>query len=146
MTKRELLFSITKKDFSISHFSGKGAGGQHRNKHQNCVRLKHDESGTTTTGQSHRDRPNNLKEAFNNMVKHPKFKVWYSSKIKEVMDGMSIEDKVDKMMAPENLMVEGKEDGEWKELNQCNHTFYPVYKGDNVTGKRCDKCGKQIWN
>jgi protein subunit release factor A len=43
--KKELLFSVTKKDFNVDYFSGKGAGGQYRNKHQNCVRLKHIESG-----------------------------------------------------------------------------------------------------
>ena len=26
---KELLFSVTKKDFDITYFSGKGAGGQH---------------------------------------------------------------------------------------------------------------------
>ena len=34
--QKELLFSVTKKDFSITWFSGTGAGGQYRNKHQNC--------------------------------------------------------------------------------------------------------------
>ena len=39
MTK-ELLFHAERKDFRIDYFSGTGAGGQYRNKHQNCVRLR----------------------------------------------------------------------------------------------------------
>jgi len=50
MKNRELLFSITKDDFIIEWYFGSGSGGQHRNKHQNCCRLKHVESGVITTG------------------------------------------------------------------------------------------------
>ena len=55
---KEILFSVTKKDFEITYFSGKGAGGQHRNKHQNCVRLKHKDTGIITTGQDQRSKKN----------------------------------------------------------------------------------------
>lgn len=67
MAKKELIASYTKKDFDIQWFSGTGAGGQHRNKHQNCVRIVHKDSGITTTGQNHRSRVQNFKEAFNEM-------------------------------------------------------------------------------
>lgn len=49
MTKQHLR-SWTKDDFDIDWFSGSGAGGQHRNKHQNCVRLKDKETGITCVG------------------------------------------------------------------------------------------------
>jgi hypothetical protein len=29
--------------------------------------------------------------------------------------------------------------------DKCTHSFYNVYKGDNVTGQRCSKCSKQEW-
>ena len=48
--KEKPLLTLTKKHFEITFFSGKGAGGQHRNKHQNCVRIHHVESGVTVTG------------------------------------------------------------------------------------------------
>ena len=65
---RELLFSVTKKDLKIDYFSGTGGGGQHRNKHQNCVRMHHKDSGASSTGQSSKERKSNLKEAFNNII------------------------------------------------------------------------------
>jgi len=77
----ELLFSVTKKDFHVSYFSGRGAGGQHRNKHQNCVRLIHKDTKVISTGQSHRSRQDNLREALNGMMRNPKFSFWLNSKV-----------------------------------------------------------------
>lgn len=114
---RELLFSITKKDFEIQYFSGTGAGGQYRNKHQNCVRLKHKETGIIVTGQSNRERPSNTKEAFKNLMEHPKFRLWYNGKIQEILSGKSIEQKVDEMMKIQNLKVECKINDKWEEYN-----------------------------
>lgn len=61
--------NFTKKDFRVDWFSGTGAGGQYRNKHQNCCRITHKESGLRATGQSHRERPANQKEAFDKLAK-----------------------------------------------------------------------------
>lgn len=69
VSKKELIFSATKKDFKIDWFSGTGAGGQHRNKHQNCCRITHIETGLVAVGQTERDRPSNQKIAFRNLVK-----------------------------------------------------------------------------
>lgn len=108
---KELLFSVTKKDFDINYFSGTGAGGQHRNKHQNCVRLKHLESGIITTGQNHRDRKANLKDAFNSMVNNTQFKIWLNRKIYEQTekyekDLKNLEKRVDEAMEEKNLRIE----------------------------------------
>ncbi len=65
---REPIFSATKKDFKIEWYSGTGAGGQHRNKHRNYCRLTHIESGITTQGSEHRERPANLRAALRNMA------------------------------------------------------------------------------
>lgn len=114
---KELLFSITKKDLVIEYFSGTGAGGQYRNRHPNCVRLKHPESGALVTGQSNRERPANLREAFKNLIDNPLFKIWHSRKAMECLTGETIEQKVEKAMAPENLKVEGKDaQGRWVEV------------------------------
>lgn len=104
--KRKLLFSVTKKDFDIEYYSGTGAGGQHRNKHQNCVRMKHPPSGVTTTGQSNKSREANLREAFRNMVNHGDFKMWHNRRVREELTGVRIEETVRDMMREENLRIE----------------------------------------
>ena len=72
--ERTPIHSATRKDFRVDWFSGRGAGGQYRNKHQNCVRITHIKTGITTTGQEARDRPTNFRVAFRKMadllVKH----------------------------------------------------------------------------
>lgn len=60
---------LTRKDFSIDWFSGTGGGGQHRNKHQNCCRIVHLETGIMATGQTERDRPSNQAKAFKELAK-----------------------------------------------------------------------------
>lgn len=119
-SKKELLFSVTKKDLNITYFSGTGGGGQHRNKHQNCVRMKHADSGASVTGQSNKERKSNIKEAFLNLVGHPKFKMWQTRKAMEVIEGKTLEKKVEDMMQPENLKVEGKGAcGVWCSCDKC---------------------------
>lgn len=108
---RELLFSITKKDFDVNWFSGKGAGGQHRNKHQNCVRLKHRDSGVIVTGQNSRSRKENIKAALQNLVNHPKFKIWHTRKVNEEL---GVFDKVDGMM--KDIKIEVIKNGMWVEV------------------------------
>ncbi len=113
--KKELLFSVTKKDLKVEYFSGTGAGGQHRNKHQNCVRIHHSDSGVIVTGQSNRERVANRREAIKNLVTHPKFKMWQNLKVQESLIGKSIEEVVEKMVIPKHLKIEIKEDGKWKD-------------------------------
>jgi protein subunit release factor A len=64
----ELIFHADRKDFRIDYFSGTGAGGQYRNKHQNCVRLVHIATGIMTTGQEQRSREQNMRDAFRKMA------------------------------------------------------------------------------
>jgi len=104
---RELLFSVTKKDLKIDFFSGTGAGGQHRNRNKNCVRIHHLDSGAIVTGQSYKSRKDNIREAFKNLVKNPKFKIWHSRKVNEI--GENIEEKIDRMM--EDIKIEFRKNG-----------------------------------
>ena len=54
--------SFSDKDFKIEWFSGKGKGGQHRNKHQNCCRVIHVPTGMREARQG-RVREHNLDQA-----------------------------------------------------------------------------------
>lgn len=60
---------LRRKDFRVDWFSGRGGGGQYRNKHQNCCRITHIATGLISTGQSNRDRPSNQREAFESLVR-----------------------------------------------------------------------------
>lgn len=59
----------TKKDFRLDWYSGSGAGGQHRNKHQNCCRITHIESGMVENGTESRSRVDNQRVAFTRLAK-----------------------------------------------------------------------------
>jgi len=110
---RQLLFSVTKKDLDIQFFSGSGAGGQHRNKHQNCVRMYHKDSGVRSTGQSSKERKANLREAFKNLTQHGRFRMWQNMKIQEVQKGKTLEKEIDESLCIENLKVEYNREGKW---------------------------------
>ena len=110
------LVSVTKKDLEITYYSGTGKGGQHRNKHQNCVRIKHEPSGVIVTAADTRSRDTNLRKAFLRLTEHKKFKAWVrleSSRAMGLFD--AIEEEVNRQMKPENLKVEVKENGKWVE-------------------------------
>jgi len=69
---------LTDKDFSIDWYSGQGAGGQHRNKHQNCCRVTHIESGIITQGTESRSREENKARAYKRMI--PLLEEWYGER------------------------------------------------------------------
>ncbi len=54
-------------DFRIEWYSGTGAGGQHRNKHQNSCRITYLPTGLVTTAQC-RSRVNSLEQAKTNIL------------------------------------------------------------------------------
>lgn len=56
---------FTEKDFTFEWFSGQGKGGQHRNKHQNCCKVTHTESGIKANGTGSKSRESNKKNAMN---------------------------------------------------------------------------------
>lgn len=68
MKEKQIL--VSKKDLKIEWFSGGGgAGGQHKNRHNNCCRITHIPSGATGQATNSRSQKENQKNAFNAMFK-----------------------------------------------------------------------------
>jgi peptide chain release factor 1 len=59
-------FTVDEQDMIIEWYSGTGAGGQHRNKHQNSCRIRHTPTGIVVTAQC-RSRQNSYAEAVANL-------------------------------------------------------------------------------
>lgn len=110
---RELLFSVTKKDFRVDTFRAGGPGGQNVNKVETAVRITHIESGAVSSCQEHRTQLQNKTSAFKRLVESEVFKTWHRNKTSEMLMKKSIENQVDEMMQPENLKVESKYGNKW---------------------------------
>lgn len=113
--KKEYLFSITKKDFDIQTFKSGGPGGQHQNKTDSGVRIIHKESGAKGESRTHKSQLQNKREALRRLTETSEFKVWLNRKFYEKIEGLTIEDKVDEQMSPENLKVEVRGKSGWTE-------------------------------
>lgn len=76
---------IREEDFKIEWYSGTGAGGQHRNKHQNSCRITHIPTGITTTAQC-RSRVTSLNEAKEALIEQLKQKNYMQKKTELAID------------------------------------------------------------
>lgn len=121
MTK-ELIFSVTKKDFDIQAFRAGGKGGQNQNKTNSGCRIMHKESGAVAESRDTRSFHENQRSAFRKLIESPKFKLWHKIEVaKRMKDYVSIDAKVDLAMKPENIKVEvHDENGKWVESDLTN--------------------------
>jgi protein subunit release factor B len=105
---RELLFRVTLKDCDKQTFRVSGSGGQHRDKTSNGVRIVHRASGATGQSTQERSQHKNTQIAFRRMAESDKFETWRRMETSRLMGEFpkSIDEIVDEMMAPENLIVE----------------------------------------
>lgn len=117
---RELLFSLTKKDFEIQTFRAGGKGGQNQNKVNSGVRIIHKDSGARGEARDSRTYEQNRKAAFLRLTESKEFKNWYKLELAKRLYGEQvIKDQVDREMAPDNLRVEVKnEQGKWVEYGK----------------------------
>lgn len=111
---KDILFSVTRKDLEISWYSSPGPGGQKKNKTKNACRIRHAASGAMVTAQERRERTANQKAALYRLVEHPKFKLWWRRRVHEILNHETLEEAVDRQMAPRNIWTEVQDaDGRW---------------------------------
>ena len=121
MTK-ELLFSVTASDCDWQYIRGTGPGGQKRNKTESKVRCTHKASGATGESDLTRSQHENKKIAFRKMAESKEFRIWHKLETaRRLGDKITVEEKVDNMMSENNLRIEGKVDGKWKEIENEDH-------------------------
>lgn len=118
---KELLFSVTKKDFDFQYFCSGGPGGQHQNKTSSACRVIHRESGAVGESRDEREQSRNKITAFKRCVNSKVFQSWLKRKTSELMMEESIESKLDKMMHPNNIRTEIKENNKWKVVTDMDN-------------------------
>lgn len=115
--KKELLFTITKKDFDIQTFRSGGPGGQHQNKVNSGVRIVHRASGAIGESRTDKSQHRNRRLALQRLTKSGKFKIWMTRMVNEISTGKTIEERVEEMMDSVNLKIEGRDKmGRWEIL------------------------------
>lgn len=104
---KQLLFSLTKKDFEIQTFRCGGKGGQNVNKVESGVRLIHTASGARSESCEQRHQHQNKMVAFRKLVETPTFKAWHKAECaRRLGKTKDIEKAVEEAMRPENLRIE----------------------------------------
>lgn len=117
---RELLFSITVKDFDIQYFCAGGHGGQNMQKNATACRFVHKESGATGVSRDERSRLQNMKNAFLRCVDTDTFKKWHKVECARRMGRLvDMEEWVENQLTPEKIKVEGvDENGKWVDIRE----------------------------
>ena len=113
---------VRAKDCDVSYFVGPGAGGQKKNKTASGVQIKHRESGAIGRCSESRSQLENKKSAFISLTQTGKFKVWLAAKLYEIRQGETLEQTIDALMVPENIITQIKnEEGNWKTVTELEN-------------------------
>lgn len=108
--KGRLVLSVTLADCDVDTFTAGGPGGQHQNKSQTAIRIKHRDSGAVGESREHRSQLQNKRAAFRRMVETTTFKAW----LRRRTSHETPEEKADRDMQLDNLRIEVRENGVWK--------------------------------
>jgi hypothetical protein len=124
MRKKEKLFSLTKKDFRWDWYRGSGAGGQKKNKTENCCRCSHLPSGAVGKAEEGRSKEQNKKKAFRRMAESEEFVKWVKIEAARVTGELAIiEAKVEKAL--QNVTIEVRINNKWTRVDPNTLTSEP---------------------
>nr|WP_077603638.1 peptide chain release factor-like protein [Oceanobacillus sojae] len=116
MAERELLFSLTKKDFRVDTFRAGGKGGQKQNKTSSGVRITHIESGAIGESREERSQHVNKERALRRCIESATFQSWHKRKTAELLVGKSeLERRVESEMASSKIKSEYYDGKNWVE-------------------------------
>ena len=115
---KEILFSVTAKDCHFDYYRGSGKGGQKRNKTSSAVRCTHIASGAVGQSEDSRSQHDNKIIAFKRMAESKKFKNWHKIEVARTTGEIQrINEKVNKHLNENNLLVEIQRNGIWTKEN-----------------------------
>lgn len=116
---KELLFSVTKKDFEIEFMRAGGKGGQHQNCTDSACRIVHRASGAVGESREYREQGRNKTTAFKRCIDSMQFRTWLRLKTAEAMMEETVEQKVEKLMDERFIKTEVKnEKGQWVKVTE----------------------------
>jgi protein subunit release factor B len=119
---RKKLFSVTRADLEVQTFCSGGPGGQHQNKTASGVRIVHRASGAVGESRSERSQYQNKRLAMERLAKSGKFRVWINRRVREIEAGETIDQRVERLLSPENLKIETiGDDGKWQPTQSPQH-------------------------
>ena len=112
---KQLVFSVTKKDFIVEYYNPGKNGGQNANKVATACRIHHPASGAIGDCHEERMQKPNRERAFKRLVESSKFKKWLKLETaKRIGQLDDIEQKVEEAMNHVKIEVHD-EKGNWRE-------------------------------
>lgn len=121
MKSKELLFSLTSKDFDFETFRSSGPGGQNKNKVNSAVRCRHRETGLFAEAKESRDQKTNKINAFARLCAKKEFQAWLKLNALKVSGVLKqIEEEVEETTKDKYLKVEVQKEGKWVEFDPQN--------------------------
>ena len=106
-------FSVSIKDCEVETFRVGGCGGQHKDKTETGVRVRHLASGAVAESREHREQHRNKVNAFVKMGNSTAFQKWVKIEAAKRAGEPSAEEIVEKMMESKNIRIQYKVDGKW---------------------------------
>jgi DUF438 domain-containing protein len=121
---KQLLFSLTKKDFKVDFYIGSGKGGQNRNKVETACRITHKESGAVCCCEEERSQLQNKNKAFKRLVKSDKFLNWHKIQVARALGQIvSEKDWVENQMQEKNIRFEIRVNNKWVAVNPTDYEW-----------------------